>query len=164
MFYMYNSTTMKNNNFKGKVMYYSNINGQEKRLEKEFDSQDDMNKYMQENDVQFPRLMQWFGMPSMWWFPSWFDDFFDQKLYSMGFTPTGTALSYDAWFDELQKKKAELEEQERAQKQQKSFLEKRLEEWKQLKEFFAKRKDTDAVAKAEEGIKDCQEQLKNCWC
>ncbi len=37
--------------FKGKVYYYSNINGQEQRVEKEFDNAHDMDQFVQTQKI-----------------------------------------------------------------------------------------------------------------
>ena len=158
---MTNNST--NGNFKGKVMYYSNINWQEKKLEKEFDSQDDMNTYMKENDASFPRFFQPTSLGNFWAFDSWFDSFFDRKLTSMWYSPQAwMALWHSDSFSELQRRKAQLEQEEREKEKKKSFLEKRLDEWKELKKFFAGKNDTESVKKAEDWIKECEEQLKSC--
>lgn len=152
-----------NKDFKGKVMYYSNINGQEKRVEKEFDSQDAMNTYMHDNDMSFSRpSYQPFWLGNWWGFNSWIDTFFDNKLTSMWYTPSTSqsSLSYDDSFDALKRQKLALEKEERNKEKQKSFLEKRLQDWKDLKDFFNKKWHKEEVEKAEKGIKDCEEKLK----
>ena len=146
-------------------MYYSNINWQEKKLEKEFDSQAEMNSYMQDNDVTFPRLFQPLSLGGFWAFDSWFNSSFDRKLISMWYEPQPwLALWSDEPFNELQRKKAQLEEEERTKKKKKTFLKKKLEDWKELKKFFTDKHDDDSVKKAEEGIKECEKQLKECDC
>lgn len=153
---------MSSTDFKWKVMYYSNINGQEKKIEKDFTSQDEMNAYMQENDLSFQSPFANLPFWSIWLFDSWFDSLFDRKITSLWFSPERQSWLYNNdWFAELQRRKEQIEQQERENEKKKSFLQKRLDDWKELKEFFSWKNDKDAVTKAEQGIRDCEDQLKN---
>lgn len=158
-FLHYSSTRMSNNDFKGKVYYYSNINGQENTIEKEFDTQEDMNEYLQKNDTTMPRFMN--PTPRISWFAPWFDEFFDQRMHRLWLTPRQNALDYDPTLNELEKRKAEIEAKEEREKEEKSFLEKRRDERKKLVDFFKKRDDKSAVEKAQDGLKKVEEKLKN---
>lgn len=59
--------TSNDRSFKGKVYYYANINGQEQRIEKEFDSAQDMDQFVQTQKI--PSFSAF--MPSFSFSPSW---------------------------------------------------------------------------------------------
>ena len=149
--------TTKNPVFKGKFVSYSNINGQEHRLEKEFDNAHDMEQFLNWPDARgsFPSV----SFSPFWWLPqldSWFDDFFDKKLSarSIGLSPEQQTLA------ELKAEKARIEREEQEQQKKRSMLQHFIDEAKQLKEFFAARKDTEKVAKAQAQIDAYEKELR----
>ena len=46
--------TNQNTHFKGKVVYYTNINGKEQRVEKEFDNPTEYQNFISNNNLQLP--------------------------------------------------------------------------------------------------------------
>ena len=162
--------TNQNTNFKWKVVYYSNINGQEKRIEKEFDNPAEYQNFLQNNQLSLPT--RW-GNEDAW--DSLFDRFFTQKLGhflwkpSLGYQKSNydTSTSNDAPYDNhLAKYEAELQkiEEERAQKEaRKSYLQGLIEKLKEYKKRFENAWLKEKIKSIEEDIKKASKELKELW-
>ena len=162
--------TNQNTNFKWKVVYYSNINGQEKRIEKEFDNPAEYQNFLQNNQLNLPT--RW-GNGDAW--DSLFDKFFTQKLGHFLWKPSlGHQTSQDTRLQEndtsydahLSKYEAELQkiEQEKAQKEaRKWYLQGLIEKLKEYKKRFENAWLKEKIKSIEEDIKKASKELKELW-
>ena len=162
--------TNQNTNFKWKVVYYSNVNGQEKRIEKEFDNPAEYQNFLQNNQLSLPT--RW-GNGDAW--DSLFDKFFTQKLGhflwkpSLGYQSSYDTpqLTHDSTYDtHLSEYEAELQkiEQEKAQKEErKSYLQGLIEKLKEYKKRFEEAGLKEKIKDIDADIKEATKELKTLW-
>ncbi len=156
----------KNNNFKWKVSVYRNINGQEQSYEKEFDSQEEYESFLQNNDFGFWSS----GFSSMWNAGLWgivelMDSFFDRKLENwFGQTSDGFLSENEDEVDldmrKLEEKARHLEQKEKIKERKKQMLENKLEKLKKFKKRFKKHDKDEELKETKEAIDKVKNKLK----
>lgn len=132
---------------------YTNINGQEQRLEKEFDSKDEYETFLKENKVKMPSFN--FSFPVLFgtrgFLPSfgWDDPCFD-GLCERPSAPALSAPTQD--LVELKRKKIERE-------RKKAQLETLIKDAQEISDYFEKEGDNESATKAKDIVKKYQDAL-----
>lgn len=139
-----------------KLCYYSNINGQEQRIEKEFESVHDMDEFIQTHKLPAVHAFApawnfspWAPLPQM---DTWFEDFFDRKLATR-------ALPAEWSLADLRAEKARIEQEESQKAKRRSLVQQLLDEAKELKAFFESRKDKARADQAQAKITEYEKEL-----
>jgi len=165
--------TNQNTHFKGKVVYYTNINGKEQRVEKEFDNPTEYQNFISNNNLQLPG-----GWDGLWMtnLDTVFEKFFTQKLGNFlgrsalnyqDTTPWTASLWYDdeysahlAWYEaDLQK----LEEEKAKKEARKNYLTGLIEKLKEYKKRFEEAGLKEKLKSVEDDIKNAVKELKVLW-
>lgn len=146
--------------FKAKVYQYSNINGKENKIEREFDNEQDYQNFIQNNENQSMFGFNWWSLRE---FNKYLDDFFDRKL-GYDFWETENELPYfenspvdlSKYEQELRK----IENDKKAKEAKKNQLESTLSKLREYRKKFKEEWKDDLVKNIDSDISKVQEELK----
>lgn len=154
--------------FKWKVYSYSNINGKEKRFEKEFDDISEYNNFLA-NTPEFSsfRSPSWgISFDSLFDFNTYLDNFFHSRFSPVDESTTKRlsqaeeeqifGIDLSKYENEIQR----IEEEKQKKDEKKNMLEKSLEKLKTYLDRFKKEKRDDIVKQIEEDIKKVEKDLE----
>ena len=143
--------------FKWKVYFYQNINGKEKKVEKEFNNPNEYYDFINSHP-EFSNNLLGFGN-----LDNYLENFFNSRFAlepvynevpSNNFLPEGIDL--DKYEAEAQK----IDEEKKKKEEEKNVLKKSLEKLKEFLEKFKKEKKDDLVKKVKKDIEKVEEKLK----
>ena len=127
--------------FKWKVYYRTNSNGNVQTVEKEFDSQDEMNQYMQDHQDQFWSVQSWF-LPSLFWgIDTYFNSLFDQRVW---WSSQHSSLSYQDEEDrEIEQYAKQREQKNKEREEKKNWFKQQMDKMKSYVDSFTEDNDDD---------------------
>jgi len=144
-------------NFKGRFVFYSNVNGKEQKIEKEFDNQNDYETFLKENnsfslDSFFNRFnnFNFFSFPSQ----TFFEPFLNKKSHNL--LSSNSVVDLDSYKKEAEK----IEEEKRSKEQRKKDLEGAKSDLENYLKIFKQEWKTDLVKKIEEDLKKVNSEIK----
>ncbi len=153
--------------FKGKVQIYTNQNGRENTINKDFNSPEDMQEFLQNNPLAREMNNDFFdSLRSFDRLGEYFDKLIDRKL---GISGTGNydipRIEQNYWSDIVDLNKYEQEAQkidyEKKEKHEKTNrLNWIIEKLKSYKEKFKKEWRDDIIKQIDEDMKKVEEELK----
>lgn len=162
--------TDKNTNFRGKVVYYTNVNGKEQRIEKEFDNPAEYQNFINNNNLQLPTTWANIWTSGL---NNFFDDFFTHKLENflgrsaLNYHNINNTETTTIWYDEYNNHLAEyekdlkkLEEEKTRKEERKSYLTWLIEKLKEYKKRFEEAWLKEKIKNIEEDIKKATKELK----
>lgn len=146
--------------FKGKVYMYSNINGREEKLEREFDNPQEFHSFAK----QTPAFQMRNNIPFLWlggWdnFHNYLDNFLDQRL-GLGHQESYENTSSLVDLDKYEKTLEEIEYQKVHKDEHTKQLKSTLQKLKEYKKKFKEENREDMMANIDEDIKKIEEELK----
>ncbi len=146
--------------FKWKIYYYSNINGKEQKIEKEFNNPNEYYNFINSHEELNPwNLLNSFNLDN------YLENFFNSKfaLTSPEYYEENTTNLLPEWVDisKYEEEAKKIDEQKQKQEEKKSLLEKSLEKLKWFLEKFKKENKKDLVEKVKKDIEKVENELKN---
>ncbi len=156
------------NNFKGKVIYYSNVNGQEKRIEKEFTDPNKYQEFIQNQDISLPRIWGFSNLDELFeqFFTSKLENFLSRPVLQMDTTKNLEETSweyqeeYDNRLSKYEEELQKIEQQKQEKKARKSYLSGLIDKLKEYKKKFEKAGIKEKIKEIEDDIKKAGKELK----
>ena len=150
----------KDNKFSGKILIFTNVNGKQNRVEKDFSNEDDFINFIEENNVELPSFSDFTNSFERLFTPA--RDFFEALTPILTDKKNLIWVEEDIWVDlrEYEKEIKSIEQE----KESKSNKIKRLETAKeQLKEYiktFESEWKGDLKKKVDEELKSLKKESK----
>jgi len=147
--------------FKGKIYVYQNINGKERKVEKEFTNPSEYYDFINSNWDFWSNLLGWF-----WNLDNYLENFFNSRF---ALNPVYENYSQDnssnvlpEWVDlnKYEQEAKKIEEEKKKKEEEKNLLEKSLEKLKDYLEKFKKEGKDELAKKVKEDIKKVEDRLK----
>ncbi len=150
--------------FKGKVYLYKNINGKEKKIDKEFDNEEDYKNFLEENpEFNWSSNVENFvNYPWLLGFENFLDDFVNKKLWRVWWEDTKKQLPSGDTIDlsEYENEYSRIEEEKQKKEERRKEMESTLEKLKNYKKRFKEEGKEDLVKKIDKDIEKVQNDLK----
>jgi hypothetical protein len=145
--------------FKWKVYFYQNINGKEKKVEKEFNNPNEYYDFINSNpEFNYNNLLSFGDLDN------YLENFFNSRFALEPVYETENTWNnlLPEWvnLDKYEEEVRKIDEEKKRQKEEKNLLEKSLEKLKGFLEKFKKEWKDDLVKKVKEDIKKVEEKLK----
>ena len=145
--------------FKGKVYMYSNINGKEEKLEREFDNPQDFQSFAgQVPAFQMLNRMPMFGLDGWNSLHNYLEDFLDKKLGLDYQSPDDQQSLID--LNKYEQALEEIEYNKTHKDARAKQLKTTLQKLKEYKKTFKEEHRDDFIGQIDEDIKKAEEELK----
>ncbi len=151
--------------FKGKITIVKNINGKEEKIEKEFDSIEEYQKFLAENNMTGYKALPDLRLSLSEWdaLASFIDQIFEDKLNNFFLEAPEEELSEDLPVDikKYEEEAAKIEEEKEKKEAKKAELKRAIEKLKSFVKTFEKEGKKDLAKSAKEDIKKLEAELKS---
>ncbi len=155
--------------FKGRVQIYTNRNGRENKIDREFDNPEEFNQFLKENSINTQGIHDEMNMSLNNWarLQDFFENMIDRRLHDIGreFEPLGmesweTPANDVVDLSKYEQEARRLEEEKRNKEYRKSMLENTMEKLKEYKKKFQDEGKQDLVKQIDEDMKKVEDERK----
>ncbi len=144
--------------FKWKVYFYQNINGKEKKVEKEFNNPNEYYDFINSHPEFNNNLLEIGNLDN--YLENFFNSRFALEPVYDEVSSVNNLLPEGVDLDKYEIEAKKIDEEKRKKKEEKNLLEKSLEKLKEFLEKFKKEKKEDLVKKIKKDIEKVEEKLK----